>query len=73
MEIIQFTYGATINLGNYENEKIDIVAVTEPGSDENAVIETIRRLRAIVASGALSESLTERIDLQTYHQLSDDA
>lgn len=47
MKVTTVTYQATINLGNYESERIEITAELEPG---DTVEETITRLRGHVGA-----------------------
>lgn len=57
MRIIQVTLGKTINIGNYESVRIDLVACVEHGEDHRTVLTALKiELKSLEAAAQTMKS-----------------
>ena len=54
--IIQVSYGMTVNTGNYENTRFDLVAEVAPDEDWRDVLDALKRKAARLKSQIQSDA-----------------
>lgn len=64
MKIKKVTYSALVNLGDYQNERIGMVAHLEEGDSPDAAIEELRRRVTEISGPRLADMQTKRWELR---------